>query len=129
VLTLIGQVYRVPSYAQKSIESICKNASEPFNLVVCDNKSLNSDKIIKIVLELFEKYKNVIPNAKLLAFEENTKGWCLRKTYEDFPPNNSEDFFMYSDLDLIVPDGLDWIKEVKNLNYTTLLSQSIYLNN
>lgn len=111
MIHVYGVCRRVPQYVARTVESLRRNASEDFRLVVADNKSVNSTAIAawadaavsRGTVDLF------------LGLDDNIRGNALRTGYELAPPDGSEDFFMFTDLDLIVPDGLDWIAETRRM--------------
>jgi hypothetical protein len=113
MINLYGLTYRVPTYAIKSIDSLIRNASEPFSMTVCDNFSEGSS-------EIRDYLKQKVDSGDIkraLLFKENNIGWSLCTSLIEFPPDNSEKFFCLTDLDLVVPEGCDWISHIKKAHY------------
>ena len=111
MITVYGVGWRVPQYIRRTVESLRANASEDFRLVVVDNKSVNSDAIAAWADTQVERGAIDL----FLGLEDNIRGNALRTGYELSPPDQSENFFMFTDLDLVVPDGLDWIGETRRM--------------
>lgn len=109
MIKLYGLTYRVPQYAEKSIESILKNASEPIDFTVVDNLSSGSEKIRAYLRQLVSE-KRI---SRALLMNCNAIGWGLVQAIQDFPPDDSETFFCVTDLDLVVPEGCDWVKTIR----------------
>lgn len=120
MIHVYGVCWRMPDYVRRTVESLHRNASEPFRLVVVDNKSANSGAIATWAeaevarggVDLF------------LGLEDNIYGNALRTGYELSPPDESADFFVFTDLDLVVPDGLDWIAETRRMQADPALAVS-----
>ena len=120
MIHVYGVCWRMPTYVRLTVESLRRNASEDFRLVVVDNKSVNSPAIAAWAqsqvacggIDLF------------LGLADNIYGNALRTGYELSPPDASEDFFMFTDLDLVVPDGLDWIAETRRMQSDPALAVS-----
>jgi hypothetical protein len=111
MIHVYGVCWRVPQYVQRTVDSLCRNASEDFRLVVVDNKSIRSRDIATWAERAVERGSVDL----FLGLEDNIRGNALRTGYELSPPDDSEDFFMFTDLDLVVPDGLDWIAETRRM--------------
>jgi len=109
MIHVYGLGWRMPEYIKKSTESILKNASEPINFTIIDNLSHKSTEIIDWAKNM--KAEGKINN--IVSLKENILGLGYIVGYEALPPDDSEDFFVFTDLDLIVPDGLDWIAETR----------------
>ena len=108
MIYVYGILYRDLEYAKKSIQSIKEFASEPIHFTVIDSRSYRSSEITKY-------FKNEIKEGnidKFLAFKQNVKGEGLTQAYKAFPPDDSEDFFVFTDLDVTV--DFDWIAELRN---------------
>jgi glycosyltransferase involved in cell wall biosynthesis len=103
--------WRIEAYARRTLESLRGNASEDFRLVVVDNRSVHSAAIAAWAAA--EVARGGID--LFLGLEDNIYGNALRTGYELSPPDASEDFFVFTDLDLVVPDGLDWIAETRRM--------------
>jgi predicted SAM-dependent methyltransferase len=110
MITVYGLTFWNLKNLQTSLNSIIKNASEPIKIVVGDSYSKNSEQIRKWLLEIGES--KLIHSA--VFFEENIRTKGFIQMYNAVPPTE-EDFFVFTELDLVVPDGLDWIKEIRDL--------------
>lgn len=110
MIHLFGICWRRLDYVQKSLDSFIKTASEPVSITVADNKSENSKEIIEYLQSLLKEKKI----ARILEFEENMTGYAYARMLKDFPPDDSETFFLATDFDLVVPDGCDWIKIIRD---------------
>lgn len=110
MISLYGLSYRNLNYAKRSVESIINNASEPISFTLCDNKSPMSPNIV-------DWSQSLIPNRmkRAVFFSENIRGRALLRAYEKWPPDGKDGFFVFTDLDVVVPDGLDWIAETRRM--------------
>ena len=109
MIYVYGLSYRVASYAKKSLDSIIANASEPIRIIVGDNPSPKSIETVS----LLQEYKAGHKISSYLLFEKNIKTRAFLKMYQALPPDDECDFFVFTELDLVVPTGLDWIQELK----------------
>ena len=110
MIYVYGLCYRILEYAEKTISNLKNNASENFNLICVEAKSCNSNKF-------FEWGKKCLKEKKINKFitsSTNCKGDGIRWAIENIPPDDSEDFIVITDLDVLVPDNTDWIKEIRN---------------
>ncbi len=89
----------MPQYFEKSIESIVSQSSEPLHITVVDSKSERSDQILEIAQRFLAEGKI----QRFLACSENVRGFGMFRALRDFPPDPSEDFYVTTDLDLVVP--------------------------
>lgn len=123
MIHLYGVGFRNFSYVRKSLESLLNNASEPIILTVVDNPdNLPNSGTIQIRAYLTEQVnKGRIKRA--LFMNQNTIGWGLVQAIKDFPPDDSEPFFCMTDLDLVVDDGCDWIKQIRQVRE---IKQAVY---
>ena len=120
MIHVYGVCWRMCDYVRRTVESLRRTASEPFHLVVVDNHSVNSPAIAAWAegavaageVDLF------------LGLEGNIYGNALRTGYELAPPDASEPFFIFTDLDLEVPAGLDWIGETRRMHSDAALAVS-----
>lgn len=112
MIHVYGVCYRMPDYVRRTVESLRRNASEPFRLIVADNRSVRSDAIAAWARGALERRDL----HAFLGLEENIVGNALRTAYELYPPDDSEPLFVFTDLDLVVPDGLDWIAETRRMH-------------
>lgn len=108
MIHLYALSYLLEKYNIKSLDSIVKNASEPVCITVIDNKSTASPKIFTHVKKLIDqgkikRYIQLTDNVQIMAFNQ---------AYQLFPPDNSEEFFMLTELDLLV-QNVDWVKETR----------------
>lgn len=120
MIHVYGVCWRMPTYVQRTVESLRRTASEPFRLVVADNRSENSAEIARWAAAQVARGGVDL----FLGLEGNIYGNALRTGYELSPPDTSEDFFMFTDLDLVVPDGLDWIAETRRMQSDPALAVS-----
>ena len=109
MITVYGICYRILEYAQKTVNELRKTASEDFNLICVESKSCNSEKFLHWGLKEL-KNKRI---QMFIASSTNCRGYGLKWAIENFPPDDSEDFFVLTDLDLLVPKNIDWIKEIR----------------
>lgn len=112
MIYVYGLTYRVVDYARRSINSIIENASEPIHFTVIDSKSENSDRIYNEVCRPLI-HQGKIQNYVQLKKNANIIG--LYQGYDLFPPDKTEQFFVFTELDLVVPG--DWIKEIREADY------------
>ncbi len=106
--------YRNYNYVKKSLDSILESASEKIIVNVAHNPDymmMNSGHFL--IKEMLEEYVDSGKIERALIFANNNIGWSLVQAMRDFPPDDSEKFFVMSDLDLVVPSGCDWIKEIR----------------
>ena len=96
-------------YAKKTVDSLRETASEDFYLTCVEGKSCNSEKFLSWGKECLENKKI----QRFITSSTNCRGYGLKWAIENFKPDNSEDFFILTDLDLLVPKNVDWIKEVR----------------
>jgi hypothetical protein len=96
-------------YAKKTVDSLRETASEDFYLTCIEGKSCNSEKFLTWSKQYLENKKI----QRFITSSTNCRGYGLKWAIENFKPDNSEDFFILSDLDLLVPKNVDWIKETR----------------
>lgn len=102
--------YYCTDYILKCIHSLRNDTKEKFNLTVCENQSPNSH-IIKQLLKKEVDNHNIDTYIK---FNENLLSSSLKYAYKLNPPKtDSEDFIVFTDLDLKIPNGVDWIQELR----------------
>lgn len=118
MLFLYGISYRMPSYFEKSIESIVGNASEKVYITVVDSFSERSSEIAVIAKRFLSEGKI----QRFITSSENCKGYGMFKALKDYPPDDSENFYVTTDLDLIVPEGIFWNELTRNAMLTHELS-------
>lgn len=109
MIYVYGLCYRILEYAEKTISNLKNNASENFNLICVEAKSCNSNKF-------FEWGKKCLKEKKINKFitsSTNCKGDGIRWAIENIPSDDSEDFIIITDLDLLIPKNIDWIKEIR----------------
>ena len=109
MITVYGLCYRILDYAQKTVDQLRETASENFNLICVESKSCNSEKFLSWALKELDNKKIQM----FIASSTNCRGYGLKWAVENFPPNNSEDFFVLTDLDILVSKNVDWIKEIR----------------
>src|SRR5271166_6753883 len=109
MIHLYGSLYYYFDYAVRSLASIQEYASEPIKIHVFDVKSPNSGKSIDYFSTLVEA--GTID--EFFAYEDNVKGWGYLPLLKECPADDTEDFFVFTDLDVMV--DFDWIKETRRL--------------
>lgn len=107
---IYGITYSCLEHTKRSIESIISTSSVPLVFTVIDSHSSNSPEIIDYCRGLVRD--GIIK--RFLAFKENCRGYGLWKSYNDFPPPDSEDIFVFTDLDL--ESSIDWVKETMRMH-------------
>lgn len=105
-VSVYGLSYRIPDFAVKSIESITHNQEIDFTVV--DSLSPASPEL----RNMLESYVDEGKIARLLKPNGNCKGYGLVEAFYMFPPDKSHDFFVFTDLDVVVPEGLNWLEKV-----------------
>lgn len=110
MIHVYGLSYYTTSYIIESINCIYGTSSEPIYLTVVDNKSENSDEIRTLV----RKGSQVKGVNRLIGMKGNSRGNALIDVVRQFPPDDSEDFFVITDLDLRFPSNMCWAKELRD---------------
>ena len=100
--------YKVEKYVRLSLDSMLENSSEKTCITVIDNKSESSDKIFKYVKPLIDSGHV----KRFIQLKDNVQIMAFNQAYQMYPPDGSEEFFMFTELDLIVRN-FDWIKETR----------------
>lgn len=116
-ISVYGLSYLMPEYILKSLPSMLDNTTEKLCFTVIDNKTKNSEEIFSIIKPLVDcgkvkRYIQLSGNDMLNGFN---RGYAL------FPPDRSEDFFVFTELDLIVR-GFDWVAETRRMQSKAILS-------
>ncbi len=117
MINMYGLSYLMPTYLEKSLNSMIDNASEEVCFTVIDNKTKNSDLNFSIV-------KPLVDSGKVKRYIQLTQNDMLNgfnRSFALFPPDDSEKFFIFTELDLIVK-GFDWIQETRRMQETANLS-------
>ena len=109
MIYVYGLCYRILDYAKKTVDSLRETASEDFHLTCVEGKSCNSEKFLSWGKQCLENKKI----QRFITSSTNCRGYGLKWSVENFKPDDSEDFFILTDLDLLVPKNVDWIKEVR----------------
>lgn len=109
MIHVYGLSYLLGGYIERSIIDISCNASEPIHFTIIDNKSESSDSIRQFAKGMIIKGFS----SRLVGMKYNSRGNALIDIVRQFPPDDSEDFFVITDLDLHIPKDLDWIKELR----------------
>ena len=109
MIYVYGLCYRMLDYAKKTVDSLRETASEDFYLTCVEGKSCNSEKFLNWGKQYLENKKI----QRFITSSTNCRGYGLKWAIENFKPDNSEDFFILTDLDLLVPKNVDWIKEAR----------------
>lgn len=110
MIYVYADAYWCTDYILNSIHSLRNSTREKFNLTVCENKSPNSH-IIKYLL------KKEVDNGNIdtyIIFSENLLSSVVKYAYKLNPPKtDSEDFIVFTNLDLMMPGGVDWLQELR----------------
>jgi hypothetical protein len=110
MLYVYSVAYYCGDYIINSIHSLRNATGDPFNLTLCENESINSP----VIRELLREEVDIGNVDTSIMFKGNLLSSSLRYAYMLNPPkNDSEDFVVFTDLDLKVPHGIDWIDELK----------------
>jgi hypothetical protein len=109
MIHVYGLCYRILDYAKKTVDNLRETASENFNLTCVEGKSCNSESFLSWGKQCLENKKI----QRFITSSTNCRGYGLKWAIENFQPDDSEDFFILTDLDLLVPKNVDWIKEVR----------------
>lgn len=109
MIHIYGLCYRILKYPDETIKRLRETASEDFHLTCIESRSCNSDKFFEWGMECLKNKKI----QKFITSSTNSRGYGFNWSIKNFPPDNSEDFFIITDLDLLVPKNFDWIKEIR----------------
>lgn len=109
MIHIYGLCYRILKYANETVERLRETASEDFHLTCVESKSCNSNKFFEWGMKSL-KEKQI---QRFIASSTNSRGYGFNWSIKNFPPDNSEDFLILTDLDLLVPKNFDWIKEIR----------------
>lgn len=102
--------YYCTDYVLNSIHSLRSSTREEFNLTVFENLSSNSP----LIRQLLEKEVHNGNIDTYIAFSENILSSAVKYAYKLNPPGaDSEHFIVITDLDLRVPDNIDWAAELR----------------
>jgi hypothetical protein len=105
-----GMTYWMVEYLQATIDSLLAEASEAVHITIIENNSPRSSEFLSWGLE--QLTKNRIQ--RLITSSTNDKGLGVTWAIKNFPPSDDEDFFVCSDMDLILPANYDWIRSIRN---------------
>lgn len=116
-VSVYGLSYQMPEYISKSLPSMLANLHEEVCFTVVDNKTENSAEIFSIVKPFIDsgkvkRYVQLAGNDKLNAFN---------RVFALYPPDESETFFVFTELDLIVGE-FDWVRETRLMQKSAILS-------
>jgi hypothetical protein len=109
MIHVYGLCYRILDYAKKTVDSLRETASEDFHLTCVEGKSCNSEKFLNWGNESLKNKKI----QRFITSSTNCRGYGFHWAIKNFKPDNSEDFFILTDLDLLIPKNVDWIKEIR----------------
>jgi len=109
MIHIYGLCYRILKYPDETIKRLRETASEDFHLTCIESRSCNSDKFFEWGMECLKNKKI----QRFITSSTNSRGYGFNWSIKNFPPDNSEDFFIITDLDLLVPKDFDWIKEIR----------------
>ena len=124
MIHVYGLCYRILDYAKKTVDNLRETASEDFNLTCVEGRSCNSESFLSWGKQHLENKKI----QRFITSSTNGRGYGLSWAIENFKPDDSEDFFILTDLDLLVPKNVDWIKEVRKKMKDNVIS-GFTLNN
>lgn len=102
--------YLLTDYIKQSLTSILDNASEPICLTIVDNKSDKSEELFNFIKPLIDKGQV----KRYIQLKENVQIMALNQALLLYPPDNSESFFMLTELDIVVKQ-FDWITETRKM--------------
>jgi hypothetical protein len=97
MIHVYGIAYWMESYVQRSIESIKSHTKYPFRLTVVENKSPHDLSGLRSEADCW------------IQLDNNPLEKCLKHAYKLDPPQG--DIIVFTDLDVLVPDGVDWVEE------------------
>jgi hypothetical protein len=124
MIHVYGLCYRILDYAKKTVDNLRETASEDFNLTCVEGKSCNSESFLNWGKQCLENKKI----QRFITSSTNCRGYGLSWAIKNFKPDDSEDFFILTDLDVLVPKNIDWIKEVREKMKNNVIS-GFTLNN
>lgn len=99
MISLYCLAYRVPEFFKQSIDSIIANLSEEVEITVAENYHH------KCIDEIADYAKQLVDDGKIkrfIKFHNNSMIRAFNYMYENYPP--AGEFFMMTELDLVVPD-------------------------
>lgn len=104
MIHVYAMTYWAEDYAKKSIASLKAHTQYPFRLTVVENKSPKDLSHLRGETDCW------------IQLETNAWETSLKLAYMIDPPRG--DIIVFTDLDLLIPDGVDWVEEViKRLSY------------
>jgi hypothetical protein len=109
MIHVYGLAYWILPYSQKTIDSILATASEKIHITVIEGRSKHSGAFM-------DWGQDCLTNGKIQRFvaaDDNCRGLGLNWAFNNHPPDASEDFCVFTDLDLLIPSGVDWIQETR----------------
>jgi hypothetical protein len=109
MIHVYGLCYRILEYAKKTVNNLRETASEDFHLTCVEGKSCNSEEFLSWGNESLKNKKI----QRFITSSTNCRGYGLKWAIENFKPDSSEDFFILTDLDILVPKNVDWIKKIR----------------
>lgn len=99
MIKVFGLAYYCQDYIAKSISSIVDNVDEQIELIVVENKSPHS----KIIRESLKQFNRCGFISKAYCMMGNSRGNCLIDIARSELDGYNEDFFIITDLDILVP--------------------------
>lgn len=113
MLQVFGLTYRNPEFLDKSLTSIINTASEPIEISVIHSRCNDGYKN----WEMNEKLDYFLYSGKIKRSVDctgNCKGFGYQWAFREFAKGQDEDFVVLTDLDVVVPEGLDWIAKLRD---------------
>jgi len=107
---LFGISYRRLDYLQKSISSIL-DSNPKISCYIVDSLSPHSDQI--------REWGRKQSNLTWIESSTNCKGHGLIWSYQTFPKS---DWFIFTDLDIVVPKNTDWFSELSKAMETSTIA-------
>lgn len=110
MITVYGIMYHALEYAEQTIKALYDTASEDFELHIIDSHSSRSSETIYPAMARLVDNRTI---DSFYAFDANVRGWGFNEAFTQTPPNSTENFCIFTDLD-VIPD-FDWIKESRRM--------------
>lgn len=96
-IDVYGVAYWIEDYVQRSIESIKSHTKRPLNFRVIENKSPHD---LSHLAPMVDEW---------ISDDHNYWERCMNRLLKEYPPTS--EIVILTDLDLLVPDGVDWVEE------------------
>lgn len=109
MLHVYGMAYWVLDYANKTIDNLLESSTEKLHITVVEGKSKHSADFLAWAKDCLSKGKI----QRFITADDNCKGAGLIWAFNNYPPDKSENFCIFTDLDVLVPKGVDWVKAIR----------------